>query len=639
MSELINGIKRTGSELTATGRSRGDVRVLFVAEHDRRLESLDKELEKLGYTLELRQAPSFDSFKTALGEFSPEVILIELNLPGFDGVRAVDFLKDNRPDVPFILVSDAGKDGPDHSSSRDGERLADLVAGVLRRDDNGQSAGEPEDYVSAMEAFDRIFPEMESETGGGLMVATAGSNRPIFVNEVFAGMTGYSVKEILGMESFLRIIAPDDIAVFEGALENAAREGQGLCTFKLRITGKDGLITQLQITARQFDWENRKRIAMMVRDNPERAKDAVPGRRDADAGEGNGYWTVADSLPSFAVFDMDRDGKVLSWNPGAEQFTGYRRAEVIGTEFWNLLADGSAREQAKLFVDGSLHAGRLELETCVRRKGGEELRAAISLTRLFDALGRPGGFSAFVRRLQEDETINARMREREAQLHSLASHLQKAREEEKTLIARQLHDEFGQVLTALRMELSVLGRMISRTISEPLGRGSLLEKISSVSEVLEKAIRSARNMITELRPAVLDELGLLTAIQWQVMEFENRTGINCHITRLQHGETFDPMVSTTAFRILQEALDNVMRHSAATEAYISLQVVGANLVLEVSDNGKGIEADKLKAPSSIGIIGMRERVLALGGKLDVRGEPGRGTTLTVSIPRAATPSV
>jgi signal transduction histidine kinase len=139
-------------------------------------------------------------------------------------------------------------------------------------------------------------------------------------------------------------------------------------------------------------------------------------------------------------------------------------------------------------------------------------------------------------------------------------------------------------------------------------------------------------MITELRPAVLDELGLLTAIQWQVLEFENRSGVNCHITNLQHGVSFEPVISTAIFRILQEALDNVKRHSSATDAFISLQVADSTLVLEVSDNGVGIRPDKIKSPDSIGIISIRERVHSLGGKLEVRGEPGHGTTLIVSIP-------
>jgi PAS domain S-box-containing protein len=379
---------------------------------------------------------------------------------------------------------------------------------------------------------------------------------------------------------------------------------------------------------------------MIVHDTTETSESKDENHKVMNDGKTNRYWTVVENATSFAVFDIDEKGKVRSWNPGAEQFTGYWGNEILGTEFNTFLTgDDESRSELSAFLKGSSSIERIQRESWLLRKDGERFRADITLTRLFDVAGAPAGVSAFVRQIPREGVSLGVVHEREAQLHSLASHLQKAQEEEKTLIARQLHDEFGQMLTALRLDLSILGSMISRTVSEPFGRGSILEKISSVSEILEKAIKTAREMITGLRPAVLDELGLLTAIKWQVLDFENRTGIQCHITDLQQGEMFDPTVSTTTFRILQEALDNVKRHSAATEAFISLKVVGSNLVLEVIDNGKGIEADKLKAPTSIGIIGMRERVLALGGKLDVRGEPGKGTTLVVSIPRVMNSSV
>ncbi len=392
--------------------------------------------------------------------------------------------------------------------------------------------------------------------------------------------------------------------------------------------------TRLRIAAKCCDRNNTKRIGMIVHDTTEISESKDENHKVMNDGKTNRYWTVVENATSFAVFDIDEKGKVRSWNPGAEQFTGYCGNEILGTEFDTFLTgDDESRSELSSFLKGSSSIERIQRESWVLRKDGERFRAEITLTRLFDVAGAPAGVSSFVRQFPGEGVSLELVHEREAQLHSLASHLQKAQEEEKTLIARQLHDEFGQMLTALRMDLSILGSMICRTVSEPFGRGSILEKISSVSEILEKAIKTTRDMITELRPAVLDELGLLTAIKWQVLEFENRTGIKCHITELQQGEIFDPTVSTTTFRILQEALDNVKRHSAATDAFISLKVVGSNLFLEVMDNGKGIEADKLKAPTSIGIIGMRERVLALGGKLDVRGEPGIGTTLVVSIPR------
>jgi PAS domain S-box-containing protein len=630
---LVSDVNKTKGT-AGSSRQAVESRVLFITEHARDVESLEKELEVLGYSLEVKQVASFDDFKESLKDCSPDVVLVELNLPGFDGVKALDYLKDSMPNIPLVVISDHDDGEPDHLTIREVNRLPEYIARALPRDNESLSPVEIVGEDIPIPELGEVSLDLENSSGTGFVIIEAGSNRPLHVNRAFAEMTGYSPDELMTFKSILQLTMPDDVAVFARSLESTSLDQSNARNLVVRIARRDGLIAQLKIAAKPYDRNNRKRIAMIVHDTAETSESKPGHRNEMVDGKSKRFWTVVENAASFAVFDIDEEGKVRSWNPGAEQFTGYLGNEILGREFSTFLTgDDEARYEVTSFIDGASSTERMERETWISRKDGGRFRAELILTRLFDVTGAPAGFSAFVKEHHGDVISQERLQEREAQLHSLASHLQKAREEEKTLIARQLHDEFGQMLTALRMDLSILGSMISRTVSEPFGRGSILEKISSVSEILEKAIKTAREMITELRPAVLDELGLLTAIKWQVLEFENRTGISCHITELQQGEIFDPTVSTTTFRILQEALDNVMRHSAATEVFISLKAAGSNLVLEVADNGKGIEADKLNAPTSIGIIGMRERVLALGGKLDVHGEPGRGTTLTVSIPR------
>lgn len=256
----------------------------------------------------------------------------------------------------------------------------------------------------------------------------------------------------------------------------------------------------------------------------------------------------------------------------------------------------------------------------------------MTVTPIFSENNELTGHTVIILDLSARKMADDMLLESEKQLRALATHLQAAREEERTRIAREMHDEFGQMLTAVRMDLSILERMISKTVKEPLSRMSLVEKISSISELLEKTIRSTRRIITELRPAVLDELGLLTAIQWQALEFENRTGIRCRIARLQHDMTLDQESSTSIFRILQEALTNAAKHASPSNVTITLQVTGENLVLEISDDGEGMEEGKQKDPTSTGLTGIRERVIALNGKFNISSRRGEGTTLTVSIP-------
>ena len=338
--------------------------------------------------------------------------------------------------------------------------------------------------------------------------------------------------------------------------------------------------------------------------------------------------------PSFlGILNLDAEGKVKSWDAELGRSLGYPSRELLGIEFTSLFT-GSETERSEiegfLFTNGTHEHN--EFEAWLTMKGGAEVRVQLQVSKVVDAIESSVGASVVLREIALEGTFEEDPLDRIAQLRSLTSYLQISREAERTRFAKQLHDEFGQILTAIRLDLSVLGRMISESGSEQLGRVSVLEKISSISEILEKTIRSARDMITELRPPVLDELGLLTAIQWQLFEFENRTGIKCHFGRIQQGFSFDPEVSTVTFRLLQEALENVKKHSSATEVLVNLNIVGPNLLLEVSDNGREADSALPKDRSSIGIIGMRERVMVLGGSLDIRSDGDKGTLLVMSIP-------
>ncbi|MFZ1082081.1 MAG: sensor histidine kinase [Candidatus Kryptoniota bacterium] len=339
-----------------------------------------------------------------------------------------------------------------------------------------------------------------------------------------------------------------------------------------------------------------------------------------------------EDVKDLAGFKLDRENRVASWNVGAERLMGYVEGEIRGSEFLSFFSDDSAKSEFNSFFEKSKKDNRFEIETWLLGKNDRKFWAEVTVTPIFSENNELTGHTVIILDLSARKMADDMLLESEKQLRALATHLQAAREEERTRIAREMHDEFGQMLTAVRMDLSILERMISKTVKEPLSRMSLVEKISSISELLEKTIRSTRRIITELRPAVLDELGLLTAIQWQALEFENRTGIRCRIARLQHDMTLDQESSTSIFRILQEALTNAAKHASPSNVTITLQVTGENLVLEISDDGEGMEEGKQKDPTSTGLTGIRERVIALNGKFNISSRRGEGTTLTVSIP-------
>ena len=218
---------------------------------------------------------------------------------------------------------------------------------------------------------------------------------------------------------------------------------------------------------------------------------------------------------------------------------------------------------------------------------------------------------------------NERLKESEDKLRRLAAHLISVREEERAHIAREIHDELGQVLTGLKMEVGWL----AKRLKEP----QLLEKTDSMGKLIDSTVQTVRKIATGLRPEMLDDMGLIAAVQWQAKEFQKRTGIRCR-TKLPPETKLDLDISTTAFRIFQEILTNVARHSRATRVDIELGLSPEGLTLEVIDNGVGIPDSDLNGRKSLGLLGMRERAMLYGGEVSITGTPGQGTRVSVSIP-------
>ncbi|MEE9502321.1 MAG: histidine kinase, partial [Candidatus Aminicenantaceae bacterium] len=225
------------------------------------------------------------------------------------------------------------------------------------------------------------------------------------------------------------------------------------------------------------------------------------------------------------------------------------------------------------------------------------------------------------RKLAEDELKGSR-----EELKNLAAHLQSGREEERTSIAREIHDELGQALTALKMDLFWLRKRL------PEDQRPYLEKIQSMVDLTDRTIVTMKRISTDLRPSMLDDLGLVAAIQWQAEEFQKRTGIKCDAAIDFEEIELDEDKRTAIFRIFQETLTNIARHADATRARFYLRKRAKSLELEVRDNGKGITEEQISDPKAYGLIGIRERVQFMEGEVTISGAPDRGTKVLVKIP-------
>jgi signal transduction histidine kinase len=234
-----------------------------------------------------------------------------------------------------------------------------------------------------------------------------------------------------------------------------------------------------------------------------------------------------------------------------------------------------------------------------------------------------------VRERRERERMQGELRESHEQLRALAGRLESVREEERTRIARELHDELGQVLTALRIDLSWIDTRFGKDNEQ------LLAKTRAMVALIEETIGTVRRIAADLRPGILDDLGLSAALEWQAMEFTSRTGIRCGVTVPPDLPPVAPDPAIALFRIFQEALTNIMRHAGATTVEVAVGVEAGCIRMTVRDNGRGITEADLRPGRSLGLVGMRERARALGGQVTIEGKHGGGTVVIAVVPTGA----
>lgn len=307
----------------------------------------------------------------------------------------------------------------------------------------------------------------------------------------------------------------------------------------------------------------------------------------------------------------------------------YRSDDEIGalTEAFRDMADQVQRRTIELQASND----QLQREIGERTLAEEEIfRLNAELEervkeRTAELVGANAQLNQVIAAQQEAERV---IRSSQAELRKLTTHQQSVREKERTRISREIHDELGQGLTALKMDVSWLGKRLRKDQSE------LSEKTGSMLSLIEMIIKSVQRIAAQLRPGMLDDLGLQEALEWELKEFQKRTGIATEFTCVPAGMTVDLERSTAIFRIFQEALTNIARHAQASRVAVHLEEKGGTLIFEVRDNGRGIATQEMSHRDSLGLLGIRERVRLLEGQVAIDSPPGAGTVVRVTIPLA-----
>ncbi len=380
------------------------------------------------------------------------------------------------------------------------------------------------------------------------------------------------------------------------------------------------------------------------------------------------YRLLVQGVQEYAIFQLDPTGHVVSWNAGAERLKGYTAEEIIGKHFSIFYPrEDQLDEKPQHILARATQQEQSEDEGWRIRKDASRFWASVVVTALRDSAGTLLGFAKLTRdttktrekeqaltkakellelRIEQrtavltrvNQELRTEIAERERaeeqlrtsldQLRALAARLQSVREEERTSIAREIHDELGQGCTAIKMDLALIGRRLTKRQTK------LRAKVDSAMQLADDMIGTLRKIASQLRPRTLDDLGLSAALEAQAQEFESRTGILCSVTLPQEPLVLDADISTAVFRIFQESLTNVARHAHATRVEARLERQNNRITFHVSDNGEGFDPEKAKANKSLGLVGMQERAFLLNGDLKIAGVPGAGTTMTLTIPLA-----
>ena len=491
--------------------------------------------------------------------------------------------------------------------------LAEMISSALNRR-----------YVQkALAESEEVFRTLAESVSAGIYIYRDGNI--IYVNPAAERLSGYSRDELLQM-SVLDVIHPDFRDKVRERIQRRSMGWQSTTRDEDRIITKSGEERWVDVSAAGTKFRGEQAVIVTAFDITSRKRAEEELQRSEER-----YRTLFETSPD-AVGVFDADMRLLMTNERGASLYGFDRVEeLVGRSAYEFIPP-EEREWVEPLIEEIQKTGKLVVfeSTGLRRdKTRFDLETRATLISNVDG-GSPSVLTVKTDITQRKLAEKA-LKASQEQLRALSAKAQSAREEEGTRIAREIHDELGGALTGIKWDLegidtSLMGTNGGSTIPE------IRKQIKSMTGLIESTINTVRRISSELRPGVLDDLGLVAAIEWQAQQFQKRTGLKVHWnTDLDNAEV-KREGATAVFRIFQEVLTNVLRHSRARNIYVKLYEVVDHLELTVTDDGRGITEDEQKNTTSLGLLGMKERALLVGGEVSIKGAKGKGTTVIVRIP-------
>jgi PAS domain S-box-containing protein len=521
---------------------------------------------------------------------------------------------------------------------KDGSEFLIALSTTTVRDDKGKIIGllgiswditEQKRTESVIRQSDEIFSKIFHNSPIPICFTTFEDGKFIEANPSFLKLIDYERNEIIGKTSteIGFYVKPEDRKIFIDKL----REAGQLWGFELPFRKKSGERRESIRYLGNILYNNQNYIITFLLDITEKKK-AEKDLLDSE----DKFAKIFHSSPIPISISTYNEGRFIEVNESFLRLTGYSREEVIG----------ATSEQIGLFIDplvrsdlliGLMREGKLwGIELAFKTKSGE-LRYSERYIEII-SLNNQQFLLVFTiditdRKKSKDSLLKSeeRLKIINEQLHSLSAHLQNVREEERANLARDIHDELGQLLTAMKIDLGILGKKILKLNGDKI-EDNFTEDVKSLDNFIDLTIKSVRKIISELRPEVLDQLGLIEAARWFISEFKTRYKINCEFRTELNEIMLDKSYSIALYRIIQESLSNIVHHSNADNVIISLSETKKKLFLDIKDNGIGFDMNILNDTKRFGLLGIRERVFLMGGEFEILSSVGQGTELIVKIP-------
>jgi PAS domain S-box-containing protein len=456
---------------------------------------------------------------------------------------------------------------------------------------------------------------------GEAVIATDSEGRITFLNSIAAHLTGWPPEEALNQPigDVLKLINEQSGMTADNEVLRVLTEKKILAVANhVDLVTRDGREVAVEHSAAPIlaGEGNAIGVVLVFRDVAERRQAQIETAEQASLIE----------LTQDAVFVIDMEGRVLFWSRGAEAMFGFSKAQAAGKIAHDMLTTEFPKTFAEISAD-LMRVGHWEGDLLKTASDGRRVVVAGRWALQWGKRGQPP------RVLIINSDITGRKRGEEQlilqreQLRALAERLQMVREEDRKRVARDLHDQIGQILTAIKMDMSWASRHLPE--SEVAVTARLRESI----ELIDNGVKAVRTICSGLRPGVLDDLGLAAAIEWQASEFASRNDVPCEVSVPPVDLHLDGDRATAAFRIFQECLTNVTRHAKAKSVRVTLSQEDDYIALIVEDDGIGFrEPDLSNSLGSLGLLGMKERAQFCGGDVHISSSPGKGTTVTVRVP-------